>query len=162
MNLFRSESWGCSHADVKTLTSNSCPVYWHIMYSYQKWWFCLQRKLKEKALRDKHEEQTMTGLSLYDRTEEETMTSGSLFDKQEQETMTSKSLVNMREEQTMTSMSLGTEQVWHESFNHPSWVCGTMHHLIWLAVCLTTFLSGRPNNSPVPIYTPDLRETMRG
>ena len=69
-----------------------------------------QRQLKEKGLHDKHEEQTMTGLSLYDRREEETMTSNSIFDKQEQETMTSKSLANMREEQTMTSMSLGTDQ----------------------------------------------------
>lgn len=67
------------------------------------------RQAKEKALRDKQAEETMTTLSLYDRHEEETMTSGSLFDRKEKETLTSKSLSNMREEETMTSISLATD-----------------------------------------------------
>ncbi|KAK2559537.1 hypothetical protein P5673_018185 [Acropora cervicornis] len=72
--------------------------------------FLQLRQLKEKALRDKQTEETMTGLSLYSRREEEAMTSGSLVGKEEKGTLTSKSSTNMQEEHTMTSMSLGTDR----------------------------------------------------
>ena len=82
-------------------------------------WFFVQRQSKEKALRNRQAEETMTSLSLYDRHEEETMTSSSLFDKKEKETLTSKSLTNMQEEQTMTSISLGVDQ---EQVTHEDWI----------------------------------------